>query len=610
MSRSIPPWPTRKPSDPWSWWRSWTPRRRRSRRPIARCMASPVLTASKNSRMSFGSTLTAANGSSPSEAISLHRPIGILTMSNNHELMQALLDRVARGQLNRRQFMSAAALAGLTVALPGAMVQQALAASENQQVNQARLEGAYDYIIVGAGASGSIVAGELSKTGAKVLLVESGGADSAPTIPNPSIWFYNVGSPLDWKLPITPVAELNNRKFNMALGHVLGGGSSINAMVWSRGLERDYDGWEQNGAKGWGFKSVLPTYKAQEDWEGGANEWRGAGGPVRIRKPHDPHPTAPAFLEAAHQMGFPLLDDVNGPMRPGAGYINMNIAADGTRVSSARAFLRPNLDRANLTLARNSNVTKVVVSGDRATGVEVVTPDGTKTVQADREVILAAGTIHTAQLLMLSGIGEASHLKKWGIKPVANLKGVGQNLQDHVLVSGVVYQYKGKMPDRPVDSNAVEAEVYLSSGVDNHTTDINLVLEQLPIATPEAAARFGAPPKEGFTIAPALIQPTSRGQVRLASANWSEAPIIEGNYLGTDRDLAAIVRAIEIARELGRKAALDSVRDAEVVPGPQARRREDLIDLARTAAASFGHAVGTAKIGTDADAVVDSELRV
>jgi choline dehydrogenase len=411
---------------------------------------------------------------------------------------------------------------------------------------------------------------------------------------------------LDWKLPIAPVPQLNNRKFNMALGHVLGGGSSINAMVWSRGLERDYDAWERSGAKGWGFKDVLPTYKAQEDWEGGANQWRAVGGPVHIRKPGDPHPTAPAFIEAAREMGFPIVDDANGPMRPGAGYINMNIAADGSRVSSSRAFLRPNLDRPNLTLLLNTNVTKVVFNGDRATGVELVTGDGAKNVTATREVILAAGTIHSAKLLMLSGVGDATQLQKLAIKPVANLRGVGQNLQDHVLVSGVAYQYKGKMPDRPADSNAVEAEVYLSSGVDNHSTDINLVLEQLPIATAEAAARFGTPPKEGFTIAPALIQPTSRGHVRLASADWRDAPIIQGNHLSTDRDLAATVRAIEAARELGSKAALN----AEVLPGPKATNRQDLIDLARTAAASFGHAVGTVKIGTGADAVVDGELRV
>ncbi|MDQ0472089.1 GMC family oxidoreductase [Labrys wisconsinensis] len=532
-------------------------------------------------------------------------------MTNAHEMMQVLLDQVASGQLTRRRFLAVAGAAGLTAGLSAAAADQAFAAGDNQAANQAKLEGAYDYIVVGAGASGAIVAGELSKTGAKVLVVESGGADTAPTIGNPSIWFYNVGGPLDWKLPIAPVPQLNNRKFNMALGHVLGGGSSINAMVWSRGLARDYDAWERRGAKGWAFKDVLPTYKAQEDWEGGANQWRGAGGPVHIRRPGDPHPTAPAFIEAARQMGFPILDDTNDPVRAGAGYINMNIAADGTRVSSARAFLRPNLDRPNLTLALNTNVTKVLFEGDRASGVELVTGDGVRNVQATREVILSAGTVNGAKLLMLSGIGDAAQLQKLGIKPVANLRGVGQNLQDHVLVSGVVYQYKGKMPDRPADSNAVEAEVYFSSGIDGHTTDINLVLEQLPIATPEAAARFGAtPPGEGFTIAPALIQPTSRGHVRLASADWRDAPVIEGNHLGTDRDLAAIVRAIEAARELGSKAALDGVREAEVVPGPKAASRRDLVDLARTAAASFGHAVGTAKIGTGADAVVDSELRV
>jgi choline dehydrogenase len=275
----------------------------------------------------------------------------------------------------------------------------------------------FDYIVVGAGASGSVLAAELSQTGADVLVVESGGDDSSPTIGNPSIWFYNVGGPLDWKLPIAPVPQLNNRPF-------------------------------------------------------------------------------------AHE------------------------------------------------------------------------------------------------------------LKKLGISPVANLRGVGQNLHDHVLVSGVVYKYKGKMPDRPADSNAVEVEAYFSSGLSSHPADINLVLEQLPLATPEAAARFGALPTEGFTIAPALVQPTSRGQVRLASASWRDAPVIEANYLSTDYDMGALVRAIEAARELGRQTAFDGVREAEVVPGPKATTKQDLVDLARTGSASFGHAVGTAKIGVDADAVVDSNLRV
>jgi choline dehydrogenase len=480
----------------------------------------------------------------------------------------------------------------------------------NQTSEHAKTKGSYDYIVVGGGAAGSVVAGGLSKTGADVLLVESGGVDSAPTIKNPSIWFYNVGGPLDWNVPIAPVPQLNNRKFNMALGHVLGGGSSINALVWSRGMDRDYDSWESSGAAGWGFKHVLETFKSQEDWEGGANEWRGAGGPVHVRRPGTPHPTAPAFLEAARQMGFALLDDVNGPLRTGAGYINMNIAADGTRVSAARAFLQPNLGRSNLTLLLNANAKKIVFEGDRAVGVEIVTGDTVQRVRATREVVLSAGTIHSAQLLMLSGVGDSEELRKLAIAPVANLRGVGKNLQDHVLVSGVVYKYKGKMPDRPVDSDAVEAEVFLPSGLSDHPADLCLVLEQLPIATPEAAARFGALPQEGFTIAPALVQPTSRGRVRLASADWRDAPIIECNHLGTDHDLNAIVRAIEAARELGRQSALDAVREAEVIPGPKAATKEDLVELARTGAASFGHPVGTARMGVDAEAVVDPNLRV
>lgn len=468
----------------------------------------------------------------------------------------------------------------------------------------------YDYIVVGAGAAGSVLAAELSASGAQVLVIESGGPDDAPTIANPSIWFYNVAGPLDYHLPIVPSPRLNNRKFNMALGHVLGGGTSINAMVWMRGMQRDYDGWAENGAKGWAFADVLPVFKKQEDWEGGASEWRGSGGPIHIRRPKDPHPTAPAFIDAAREMGMPILDDVNGPMRSGAGYINMNIAADGTRVSAVRAFLRPALSRPNLTLLVNTNVVKLNFKGTRCVGVRVMTTTdgGVTDIAADKEVILAAGAIHSPKLLMLSGVGDAKALGGLGIDVVENLPGVGENLQDHVLVSGVVFKYKGKMPDRPTDSNAVEAEAYLSSGPSGNT-DISLVLHQLPVVTPEVASRFGTPPADAFTIAPALVQPTSKGSVRLASANFQDAAVIDGNYLGTDQDFAAIVRAIEAARELGNQNAFHGLRESELIPGPKASA-EEIRELARVASASFGHAVGTCKIGVEKFAVVDPELRV
>src|SRR6266704_3689008 len=267
--------------------------------------------------------------------------------------------------------------------------------------NAASVQEQYDFIVVGAGAAGSVLASELSASGAQVLAIESGGLDDAPSITNPSIWFYNVGGALDYSLPLAPLPQLNNRKFNMALGHVLGGGSSINAMVWTRGMQRDYNGWASNGAKGWAFADVLPVFKDQEDWEGGANTWRGAGGPIHIRRQRDPHPTAPAFIDAAREMGMPILDDVNGPMLPGAGYINMNIAADGTRVSPVRAFLRPAWSRPNLTLQLNTNVLKLNFKGTRCVGVKLMTNGATQDISADKEVILTAGSIHSPKLLML-----------------------------------------------------------------------------------------------------------------------------------------------------------------------------------------------------------------
>jgi choline dehydrogenase len=476
---------------------------------------------------------------------------------------------------------------------------QALGDSKMNKVSHE--EGQYDFIVVGAGAAGSVLAAELSASGAQVLVIESGGPDDAPTITNPSIWFYNVAGPLDYHLPITPSPRLNNRKFNMALGHVLGGGTSINAMVWVRGMQRDYDRWAENGAKGWAFADVLPVFKEQEDWEGGANKWRGSGGPIHIRRPKDPHPTAPAFIDAAREMGMPILDDINGPMRPGAGYINMNIAADGTRVSAVRAFLRPALSRPNLTLLLNTNGVKLNFKGTRCVGVKLLTDGGVKDIAADKEVILAAGAINSPKLLMLSGVGEEKALRSLGIDVV-------ENLQDHVLLSGVVFKYKGKMPDRPADSNAVEAEAYLSSGASGDT-DISLVLHQLPVVTPEVASRYGTPPPDTFTIAPALVQPTSTGFVRLASDNFQDAAVIDGNYLGTDHDFAAIVRAIETAREIGNQHAFDRLRESELIPGPKASA-EEIRELARLASASFGHAVGTCKMGVDKLAVVDPELRV
>ena len=478
-----------------------------------------------------------------------------------------------------------------------------------QIANGDALRQAYDYIVVGAGSAGSILAAELASSGAQVLIIESGGNDDAPTVLNPSIWFYNLGSPLDYHLPIQPSPRLNDRKFNMALGHVLGGGSSINGLVWGRGMQRDFDGWAKDGATGWSFADVLPVFKAQEDWEGGENEWRGAGGPVHVRRPRDPHPAARAFLEAAGQMGLPIVDDMNGPMRPGAGYINMNIGKDGTRVSAARAFLRPALNRSNLTLLLNADVQKVTFRGERATGVRIAVNGVPKDVNAEREVILAAGGVGSPKLLMLSGIGAASDLRRLGIDVVEDLPGVGRNFQDQVMVLGVVFKYRGTMPERRPDSNAVEAEAYWSSGLSPEETDINLVLHQMSAPTPEVVARFGTVPEECLTIGAALVKPQSRGTLRLASANAKDPVIIDGNYFAVDSDFKATVRAIELARELGRQAAFADVSERELIPGPNASTN-DLEEMVRAGTTSFGHPVGGCTMGVDEMAVVDPLLRV
>jgi choline dehydrogenase len=530
-------------------------------------------------------------------------------IDKSSEVRESLLDQAAFGRLSRRKFFTLLSAAGLARTFVPGLVEQAFAAGATQTANRAALRADYDYIVVGGGVAGCVIAAELSKSGAHVLVIEAGGNDDAPSILNPSIWFTNVGGALDYHLPITPTPQLSNRKFNMALGHVIGGGSTINAMTWTRGMASDYDGWAANGAKGWAFKDVLPIFKSQEDWEGGANEWRGVGGPVHIRRPHDPHPTAPAFLEAARQMGFPIHDDANGPRQAGAHYINMNISAEGTRMSAARTFLRPALSRPNLTLLLNSTVLKVNFSGKRATGVRVVVDGATRDLTASSEVILTAGGVQSAKLLMLSGVGDAALLRPLGIDVVEHLPGVGQNLQDQLLLSGVVFKYPGKMPARPVDSNAVEAEVYAASGQSGTETDIGLVLQQVPNVTPETATRFGAPPADAFKISPALVQPTSRGFVRLASANPADALIINPNYLATDHDLKALMKAIDMARELGRQSKFDAVREVELIPGPSGGAKE-VEELARLASASYGHPVGTCKMGVDTMAVVDPQLRV
>ncbi|HLZ83586.1 MAG TPA: GMC family oxidoreductase N-terminal domain-containing protein [Caulobacteraceae bacterium] len=530
-------------------------------------------------------------------------------IDREREAVEGLLDQVAAGALDRRGFLARAAGAGLGGLIDWAAADQAFAGSAVQAANRRSLKRGYDYVVIGAGAAGCLIAARLAEAGAEVLLVESGGGDDSAQVTAPGLWFTNIGGPFDWNFKAEPSPGVAGRRVPMAMGHVLGGGTSINAMLWVRGLASDFDGWAAQACEGWSFADVLPVYRSLEDWEGGANAWRGAGGPMAITTAKTPHPTAPAFIEAARQTGTPVLEDVNGPMREGVGYVNMTITRQGVRASAARAYLRPVLGRPNLTLLLGTDATRLQFAGDRCKGVVLHRRGALREVVAAREVIVSAGGLFSARLLLLSGVGDAADLRRLGIRPVANLKGVGRNFQDHPLLFGVVSAYRGRMPPHAMTSNAVEAAAYVRSGAGGAEPDVKLVLMQVPVLTDEMRAAYGAPPPDAFTIAPALVRPTSRGRLSLASADWRQPARLEAGFFATEDDLDRTVRCIEMCRELGRQSAFDGIRAAEVVPG-RSMTKAELATFARTAAISFGHPVGTCRMGVGEDAVVDPQLRV
>ncbi|MHC2000122.1 GMC family oxidoreductase [Methylobacterium sp. CM6241] len=480
-------------------------------------------------------------------------------------------------------------------------------ARENQGRLIAELKPHYDFIVCGAGASGSVVARRLAENSeAQVLLIEAGGSDDAEAVLDPAQWPANLGSERDWGFQAQPNPHLNGRALSMSMGKGLGGGSSINVMVWARGHRSDWDFFaEEAGDPGWGYDNVLEIYRRIENWQGTPDPaYRGQSGPVWVQPASDPSPIAYAMLDAAREIGIPTFEHPNGLMMegPGGASISDMLVRDGRRQSLYRAYIRPWLDRLNLTVLTDTTVRRVLIENRRAVGVEVVRAGQVLTIHARSEVVLSLGAIQTPKVLMHSGIGDQAELTRMGIPVLQHLPGVGQNLQDHVSF-GCIWNYEEPIAPR---NSGSEATLYWKSRPELDAPDVLFCQVEFPVPSERTSAR--GVPAHGWTMFAGLAHPASRGRLRLTSADPSVPMAIEANMMSEPADMATALRCVDLCRQLGNAHAFRPFVRNEAVPGDlKGDAREEFV---RDAAVTYWHQSCTAKMGRDAMSVVDASLKV
>ncbi len=461
----------------------------------------------------------------------------------------------------------------------------------------------YDYIVVGAGSAGCVVATRLSEQpGVNVLLLEAGGSDRRPEVQDPRLWPATFYGEVDWCYSTTPQVHAAKRAVHCPRGKMIGGCHSHNANAWVRGHPSDFDSWAYEGNPGWDWKSVLPLFKRIENWQGPKTDLRGTGGPMWVAPPENPGPIAAAFIEGGREIGLPVIEDINGPSMEGIGYFNFTVK-DGQRFSVADAYLHPAANRANLTVLTHAETIGLTFQGKRCTGVKYVHDGHATSAVAKRETIVCAGAIGSPRLLLLSGIGPSAELKKLGIRPRVDLPGVGKNLQDHPLLGGIVYETKGTHP--PTVNNGAESTFWWKSNSAMYSPDIQPVIIEFPFATPELASRL---PKQCYVIAPSVVRTASRGSVTLRSKNPAKAPAIDMAYLQSEADVNALAFAVDLCREIGAAKAFDALRKREIMPGKLDRKK--LVEWMHLAVTTYFHPAGSCRMGVDKMAVVDPALRV